>query len=75
MIIKKYILIFTLFLIVGITNAQSLKKTDYKISKFGDNSWITVCITNGKSITIMLYASQNKYHKSGTPIYIYCKEQ
>ena len=66
-LMRNFILIPIMLLTLGIVNAQNHKKVEYKISKFGGDGWITICITNGKSITIMLYANQNEYHKSGTP--------
>lgn len=69
-LMRNFILIPIMLLTLGIVNAQNHKKDEYKISKFGDDGWITICITSGKSITIMLYANQNEYHKNGSPMYI-----
>lgn len=68
--IKNFILISVMFVMLGIVNAQSPKKSAYKISTFGEFGWITICITSGSNITIMSYANQNEYHKTGIPIYI-----
>lgn len=68
---KNIVLIFFLMLIIEIANAQISKNPEYKISQFGEESgWLTICITNGENITMMLYANQNVYFKNGTPIYI-----
>lgn len=67
---KNFILISLMFVTLGFACSPSPKKIDYKISTFGESGWITICITSGNNITIMSYANQNDYYKSGNPFYI-----
>ncbi|MDR0832665.1 MAG: hypothetical protein LBN93_00505 [Candidatus Symbiothrix sp.] len=43
---------------------------DYKVSIFGESGWYFYTIVNESNITMLCYANQNEYHKSGKPIYI-----
>jgi hypothetical protein len=63
--------IFTIIFFFATLNAQNTSgKCDYQVKQFVDFGWVYYCVNSGNDITITCYANQNKYHKSGAPIYI-----
>jgi hypothetical protein len=66
----KYILILVILLTIGFTQAHAQEKSDYKVSVFYEWGWYYCALINNSNITLLCYANQNEYHKSGNPIYI-----
>ena len=64
-------ILFTLALLVSFSSFGQTK-SGYKINTFKGEwgGWLTVTITHKQNITIMLYADENEYNASGTPLYI-----
>jgi hypothetical protein len=64
-------ILFTLALLISFSSFGQTK-SGYKINTFKGEwgGWLTVTITHKQNITIMLYADENEYHASGTPLYI-----
>ena len=64
-------ILFTLALLVSFSSFGQIK-SGYKINTFKGEwgGWLTVTITHKQNITIMLYADENEYNASGTPLYI-----
>lgn len=68
---KNILLALAMFFLFSIVKAQNNSGTDYKVSQFDSyDGWVTICITSGNNITILGYANQNQYHRSGIPYYI-----
>ena len=64
-------ILFTLALLVSFSSFGQAK-SGYKINTFKGEwgGWLTITITHKQNITIMLYADENEYNASGTPLYI-----
>ena len=64
-------ILFTLALLVSFSSFGQAK-SGYKINTFKGKwgGWLTITITHKQNITIMLYADENEYNASGTPLYI-----
>ncbi len=64
-------ILFTLALLVSFSSFGQTK-SGYKINTFKGKwgGWLTITITHKQNITIMLYADENEYNASGTPLYI-----
>lgn len=65
---KIFFIISTMLFTIGIAQAQTKEKCDYKVSVFYEYGWYYSSIVNGTNITLIHYANQNEYHKSGKPI-------
>ena len=64
-------ILFTIALLISFSSFGQTK-SGYKINTFKGEwgGWLTVTITHKQNITIMLYADENEYNASGTPLYI-----
>lgn len=64
--------LFLLTVLLISFNSFGQIKSGYKINTFKGKwgGWLTITITQEQNITIILYADENEYHASGTPVYI-----
>ena len=68
---NRYVYFFLFWTLISGLPAHAQSAPDYDVNIFYDDyGWFYCSLVHKSNITLLCYANQNDYHKSGKPIYI-----